>query len=129
MKFVKFTENNDNEGESWNFWLQLDENQNELNRLQMLVSRFDPNRESYEINMLPVDESEVDVLVKHTGQGYMDYENKVIGYLTLPEVDENLDEDSGYDWLLNNFYKGDIENCFTDEKPESVEPTEENGEA
>lgn len=123
MKFVKFTENNDNEGESWNFWLQLDENQNELNRLQMFVSRFDPNRESFELNMLPVDESEVDVLVKHTGQGYMDYENKVTGYFTLPEVEESYDEDTGYDWLMNNFYKGAIDEHFTDEKPETPEDT------
>lgn len=118
MKFVKFRENNENEGESWNFWLQLDNNQNELNRLQMFVSRFDPNREGFEINMLPVDESEVDVLVKHSDSGWMSYENKVTGYLTLPEVDENLDEDSGFDWLMNNFYKGGIEDFFTDEKPE-----------
>ena len=119
MKFVKFTENNDNEGESWNFWLQLDDNQNELNKLQMYVSRFDPNRESFELNMLPVDESEVDVLVKHTGQGYMDYENKITGYLALPEIDDEIDEDGGYDWLMNNFYKGDIEQFFTNEKPET----------
>ena len=123
MKFVKFTENNDNEGESWNFWLQLDENQNELNRLQMFVSRFDPNRESFELNMLPVDESEVDVLVKHIGQGYMDNENKVTGYFTLPEVEESYDEDTGYDWLMNNFYKGAIDEHFTDEKPETPEDT------
>lgn len=115
MNFVKFTEHNDNEGEYWNFWLQLDGNEADLETLAEFLDQFDENAESYELDMTPVPESEVDILVKHTGQGYMDYENKVTGTMTLPEIDLDavaVDDDEGYEWLNDNFYKGDIARCF-----------------
>ena len=65
--------------------------------------------------MTPVDESEVDILVKHSRQGYMNYENKVTGTLKLPEIDLDrvaTDDDAGYEWLDDNFYKGDIARWF-----------------
>lgn len=115
MNFVKFTEHNDNEGEDWNFWLQLDHNKADLETLQEFLEQFDPDGESYELDMTPVTESEVDVLVKHTRQGYMDYENKVTGTMILPDIDLEvvaMNDDAGYDWLNDNFYKGDIERWF-----------------
>lgn len=115
MNFVKFTEHNDNEGEDWNFWLQLDGNEADLETLQEFLIQFDDNEESYELNMTPVPESEVDILVKHSGQGYMNYENKVSGVMTLPEIDLErvaTDDDAGWGWLNDNFYKGDITRCF-----------------
>lgn len=111
MKFVKFTENNDSEDETWNFWLQLDGNEDSLKDLGVWLNTFDDDNESYELNMAPVDESEVDVLVKHTGQGYMNYENKVVGKLKMPPITD-LDEENGYEWLNNNFYKGSIKDRF-----------------
>lgn len=115
MKFVRFTEHNDNEGEDWNFWLQLDGNEADLETLNDFLEQFDPDWESYELDMTPVPESEVDILVKHTAQGYMDYENKVTGTLTLPEIDLETvanDDEKGYEWLNDNFYKGDIVRWF-----------------
>lgn len=111
MDFVKFTEHNDNEGEDWNFWLQLDGNEDELNELYHWLNTFDDDGESYELDMTAVPESEVDILVKHTGQGYMDYENKVTGTFKCP-IPTSIDEDEGWEWLNDHFYKGDIARSF-----------------
>lgn len=116
MNFVKFTETNDNEGEQWNFWLQLDGNEEQLRELQSWLGTFDDDGESYELDMTPVPESEVDILVKHSDEGYFMYENKVEGKFTCPHPSEDVTggntEDEGYDWLNDNFYKGDIERHF-----------------
>lgn len=115
MKFVKFTEHNDHEGESWNFWLQLDGNEAQLKELQAWLGTFDNDGEQYEIDMTPVDEFEVDVLVKYSEEGYMDEQNKVVGTFKCPEVkykDQEPDLVEGWDWLNDNFYKGDIARHF-----------------
>jgi hypothetical protein len=114
-EFVKFTEHNDWEGETWNFWLQLDENEADLETLAEFLEQFDPDGETFELDMTPVPEREVDIVVKHTDQGYMDYHNKVEGTLTLPEIDLDAvatDDDLGYEWLQDNFSKGDIAGHF-----------------
>lgn len=113
MNFVKFTENNEHEGEEWNFWLQLDGNEKQLNELQSWLGTFDDNGESYELDMTPVDESEVDILVKHSNSGYMSYENKVTGKFKCP-VPTSTNEEDGWNWLNDNFYKGDIATHFTE---------------
>ena len=115
MNFVKFTEHNENEGEDWNFWLQLDGNEADLETLKEFLNQFDENGDYYELDMTPVPESEVDILVKHSDQGYMNYENKVTGVLILPEIDLDkvaVDDDAGYEWLSDNFYKGSIARSF-----------------
>lgn len=120
MKFVKFTENNDNEGESWNFWLPVTHNKKSLERLKKIVdlansAGFD---EAFELDMTEVAESEVDILVKHTDQGYMNYENKVTGVLILPDFDDALfdpqDEvdEAVFDWTNDYLYKGRIQELF-----------------
>lgn len=111
MQFVKFTEHNDHEGENWNFWLQLDGNEKELNKLSDFLTKNDLE-EQYDLDMTPVDEHEVDILVKHTDSGYMYYENKVTGTFTMPEYEDDGLEDSAYEFANDNFYKGDIERCF-----------------
>lgn len=120
MNFVKLTETNDNEGESWNFWLQLDGNEDQIDHLARIIelansAGFD---EEYTLDETPVPEEEVDILVKHTGQGYMDYENKVTGKLALPAFDDKLfdyeDEidDGVFEWQNDHLYKGGIERLF-----------------
>lgn len=111
MNFVKFTENNDWEGESWNFWLQLDDNEEEIEKLNQFLTKNDVG-EAYELDMTPVSEEEVDTLVKHSRSGYMTYENKVTGAFTMPEYEDDGQEDSAYEFANDNFYKGDIERCF-----------------
>jgi hypothetical protein len=111
MNFVKFTEINDYEGETWNFWLQLDGNEAELRELQTWLNTFDDDGEIYQLDMTPVPESEVDTLVKHTDSGYMDTHNKIMGKFTCPQPSAAEEED-GYLWLNDRFYKGDIAGYF-----------------
>lgn len=105
MNFVKFTEHNDHEGEDWHFWLQLDGNETQLGALALNLNTFDDDGESFELDLTPVPESDVDVLVKHGGQGYMNYQNKVTGTFTCPKIEEYSD-------IFDNFYKGDITRSF-----------------
>ncbi len=116
MQFVRFTEHCDHEGETWDFWLQKDGNTADLETLQEFLNQFDPDGESFELDLTEeASEETVDILVKYTQQGYMDYANKVTGTLTLPEIDlEKVanDDETGYDWLMDNFYKGDIARHF-----------------
>lgn len=115
MKFVKFTEHNEWEGEDWNFWLQLDGNEKELKELESWLGTFDDEGEQFEINMKEtVDEQGVDLLVKYGGEGYMNCHNKVVGTFKCPTVTSE-NEDAGNDWLSNNFYKGDIARHFKNE--------------
>ena len=117
MKFIKFTEYNDNEGETWNFWLQYNGNEKELDKLGHIIETIESGGEiSYSLNNALIDESEVDILVKHTRDGYMDYENKITGIFTCPEIDVDSHEheipDEIFELLDNNFYKGGIERHF-----------------
>lgn len=107
MNFVSFIENNDNEGESWRFWLQYDGNKKAIDNLFTLFNTFDDDwmEESYTLDLTPVPEEEVDILVKHTDDGYMPYENKVVGKLDFPEPE---DSESFNDML----YKGGIQDYF-----------------
>jgi hypothetical protein len=120
MNFVKFTEYNDNEGETWNFWLQYEGNEKELKRLNDIVelnnaAGFD---KQYSLDMTTFSEEEVDILVKHTDSGYMNYQNKIEGVLSVPEFNDDLfdyeDEidDEVFEWCDNNFYKGKIAELF-----------------
>lgn len=120
MNFVKFTEHNDWEGESWNFWLQLDGNEAPLARLKSIVDLMNAAgyEEKYGLDMTPVQESEVDILVKHTDSGYMDYDNKIEGSFSLPHFDEELfnyeDEidQKVFDYMNDLVYKGRISEHF-----------------
>lgn len=123
MNFVKLTENNDHEGETWVFWLQLENNEDQLTRLSKIIdlsneAGFD---EEYEIDLNnKLSESEVDTLVNHCGQGYMSYHNKVTGRLELPDFDDSLFEyeheisDGVFEWL-ECLYKGGIRELYKNE--------------
>ena len=109
-KYIKFTENNDWEGESWNFYLELDGNEKEIKKLQELLT-------DYEINDFALrnefDESDVDILVKHTDSSYLHYENKIEGKFNIEKLEEEIKKNKD-----NALYKGKIcvyfkknENC------------------
>lgn len=91
-RFVKFTERNENEGETWVFWLQLDGNDAELVKLWDLLADLedeDEDEPEFELDdwaeeTLP--EEHVDVLVKHAGgTTYMAAHTKVVGTFTCPD--------------------------------------------
>lgn len=104
MQFISLTENNDHEGETWRYWLQLDGNEEHLEHLRAAIAGAD-EEETYELAAADdaVPESEVDVLVKHTGCGYTTYENKVTGVLTV-----------GDDFDIDALYKGGASSYFTE---------------
>lgn len=106
--FVRFHETNDNEGESWNWWLQSTGNQQELAKLAELLAT-DKNRfEDDGWFTLHLDEVEprtvVDKLVQYAEDGYFSSHSVVTGTFTCPEyLDENRDD----------LYKGGIRDFFT----------------
>lgn len=107
LMFVRFHEYNDNEGESWDFWLQLTGNEAEMAKLDRLVSES-ADDEYYSLRMSDVEpESVVDKLVQYAESGYMGAHNKVKGVLTCPD---DLGEDA------DDLYKGGVEALFAPAK-------------
>jgi hypothetical protein len=105
-EFVQFIEVNDHEGETWNFWLQRDGNEDAIAELRAALAemRADDPELPYTLADETTPESEVDVLVTHSDSGYMAYETKVVGSCSFPD---NLGED------LEDLYKGGIKDYFT----------------
>lgn len=91
--YYKFTEHNDYEGETWHFYLPLTEEEvRYFNELEI-------DEDSYEFSDEPIEEKEVDILVKHSDSGYMANHNKV-SEIKWEWISENLNEDE------DPFYKG-----------------------
>lgn len=114
IEFVKFEEENDHEGETWTFWLQVTGNEGELAKLEDLIKEYEEAQGSdseYQLDiMTQLSEEHVDVLVEHGGQGYMNYHQKVVGVLTVPD---DLLEDGEYGKNLDGLYKGGVKKLFT----------------
>lgn len=109
MQFVTFTEENEHEGETWDFHLQLDGNEKEIDALFNLLAEIENDEgfeQEYQLDTNPISESDVDVLVKHAHGSYRADHNKVTGKFTCPELDEKND------CLSDLFYKGGIEDYF-----------------
>lgn len=92
--YVTLIEENDNEGETWKFFIPCIDNKESIQLLKKLVE----DDEDYTLDITEIHESEVDVLVKHTPSGYMDHFNKLEGRLVIPD---NFD--------IEHLYKGGIE--------------------
>jgi len=90
MKFIRLREMNDWEGELWNFWLQLDGNEDELAKLESLLA--EQRRLGYDLPYhlhltFPVPEDEIDALVEVAEDygGYYPRDMKVTGKFTCPD--------------------------------------------
>lgn len=104
--YLRFTEINDWEGEEWNFYLPIEGNESALEHLRTLI---EGNPDTYEIDDYPYPGAVVDHITKRSRSGYMNYENRVEGFLQLP--------DSIDDWVDNDpFYKGGIRKFFHPDK-------------
>jgi hypothetical protein len=111
-KFIKFTEINDHEGETWFFWLQVNGNEEELDKLRKLLDEAD--NESYGLDWKQWDEVFIDFAEEEGGWGYMNYHNKVVGNFTCPVIE--YQEDYTLSELCDNFfYKGGIEDYFKED--------------
>lgn len=112
MTFVKFEEENDHEGETWTFWLQLDDNHEQLDKLAGLIEEYKQAQGSDEYQLdtkVRLTEEEVDTLVAYAGSGYMRYHHKLVGVLTVPD---GLLADDEYGKNLDGLYKGGIKKLF-----------------
>lgn len=103
-QFVRYTERNDHEGETWTFWLQSDGNEKPLRWLADFLTdvnaeELDPEHELFLDDVLP--EDHVDVLARWGGEAYMPLHNKVIGTMTIPEK-----------FAPGDLYKGDVAELF-----------------
>lgn len=107
MKFICLDEYNDNEGESWRWWLQYDGNEEALHELDILLNTFDSDyvSEAYQLEKTLTDEAEVDTLVKHAKSMYFYSDNKVTGKMKTPEFADAED-------LYDKLYKGGIRDYF-----------------
>lgn len=114
LHFVKFKEYNDNEGETWYFFLQVEGNGERLVELQDLIETLCPPDEDPWFT-LDTDqwypESEVDILVKHSPGGYMDTFQKITGKLQ-PIDREKLVSDYEGELTLDGLYKGGVRYLF-----------------
>lgn len=107
MRFVPFTEENEWEGETWTFWLQLDGNEEELVRLYELLS----DQETYTLDLNDAeDEASVERICNRAGVGYFLSDQLIMGKFTCPDKDDYNVEDGRY--LDEMFYKGRIERYF-----------------
>jgi hypothetical protein len=108
--YVRFIENNDNEGETWNFWLQRDGNETQLARLNAYLqtaNEDNPYEDEFSMTDDELTTTQVDLLVRFAEDGYMASHNKITGRLELPD-DFESEKDAA-----RHFYKGDIRNFFT----------------
>jgi hypothetical protein len=109
-RFVKFVEHVHWEGETWVSWLQVDGNEDQLDKLWGLLvdaEEADDSEEDFpyglsDRNEETLPEEHVDVLVEHAEH------TKIVGRFECPD---SLDED------CRLIYKGQISKLFTAEVP------------
>lgn len=110
MRFVKWEETNDHEGETWFFWLQVDGNEEELLKLNSLVDDY--QGESYYLHSKTWAEEFIDFAVEEGGWGYMNTHTKVKGVFTCPDYQKSSEGLRLDEWFDEVFYKGRIEDHF-----------------
>lgn len=115
-KFVKFTERNDNEGETWFFFLPVnnDEEHAHYKVFSKAIELDEEETYSIELENL-VSENEVDILVKHSPEGYMDTFNKIEGRMKQTEfkdICERLSNEDSFEEAMDELYKGGIKRFF-----------------
>ncbi len=97
--YMRFTEQNEWEGETWNFYIPVEGNEKELKKLKKLVDEIEAREQNgqYTMGEKLYDEKTVDVLCENSEGGYMSVHNKLKGLLKLPKKGKE-----------DPFYKGGI---------------------
>lgn len=111
--FVRYIEHNEQEGQTWSFWLQREGNSDALEQLETALDRLaanvddddaDPDFDSYELRPEEVETgTDVDLLCAYGAGTDFDQHTKVIGRLVVPD---NLSADA--------LKKGGIRSLFKD---------------
>ena len=112
--FVTFIEENSHEGEVWRFYIPLKGNEEDLKALEKDITTEDGYCKSYTIDWNIMPEYEVDILVKHGEQGYIDYHNKLYGRLYWRDHIETrlfvMNRDDIIYKIMNNFENFEMSN-------------------
>ncbi len=100
--YVKFAEENDHEGETWNFWLPVEGNERALAEFADWLVGQGERAEEYTLDLeSPQTQDRVDALVEHGGSGYMAYHTKVAGAM----VDMPLHADMLYKGRVVDYFQ------------------------
>jgi hypothetical protein len=99
--YVRLTEHNDHEGETWYFYIPVGGNEDAVyQHLSRLISTANGDgEEHWSLSDFVFEEGEVDVIVKYG----MDIHNKMCGTLTVPDVTNQED-------AVDLLYKGGLAN-------------------
>lgn len=100
MMYVRFTENNDWEGEEWSFYIPVEGNEEAIKFLDEKVCGNE-----YSLMKERLTEKEVGTLERFGGEGYMKNHNKLVGILDYKKLEKAIDT-SGEDG--DPLYKGGI---------------------
>lgn len=104
ITYRKLTEINDNEGETWHFFIPVPGNEAALDSLAKMLDVRDLE-DAYRLSKDMFTEVEVDTLVKYADNtGYMTEHNKLAGILDIKKLEIALDSNDVYEAL----YKGGI---------------------
>lgn len=102
MKYYIFTEINDQEGKTWNFYLPISEE--ERNIISSLIESTDEFDSPYKISENTIDEKSVNILIENNIAGYMASHNKC---LPLSDIFIDAMKEGLIDILENDpFYNG-----------------------
>ncbi len=105
MDYFRFTEHNDNEGETWHFFIPVKDNKETIKNLKTFLEGLSENE--YEISDKLLEYTEVEVLCKNTDSGYMDFNNQLFGKLILPKLEMHkngyIEDDPLYKGGIQNF--------------------------
>lgn len=103
MMYVRFTENNDWEGEEWSFYIPVEGNEDAI---KFLDEKF--CGDTYTITKERLTEKEVDTLERFGGEGYMKNHNKLVGILDYKKLEKVVDTDKELGGESDPLYKGGI---------------------
>ncbi len=102
--YVRLIEHNDWEGETWNFYVPVLGNEDQLNKIDNGIFKYQ-HGETYKLDRSRLTEEEVDERVSMGGGGYMARHNKYKGIIDEEILDVALqDKDSFFSYL----YKGGL---------------------
>ncbi len=115
-KYVRFTERNDWEGETWRFYIPIKGNEATIEDLKEQLAKIEAfSLDKYgsgcdlEVEDETFDAKTVEALIKHSDTGYMPSHNKLKGKLVLPPFPKGAITEESYQNYVALFYKGDID--------------------
>lgn len=115
--YLRFTEINEHEGETWRFYIPVEGNQDAIDRLSRVLEAHDLT-ETFKFNATPAPESVVDTIVAEALEdyeengGYRPARVELEGRLVLPDQLEEAE----YIDVVNLLYKGGIEDLMVPEE-------------